>query len=178
MPSACIGAANTLDEARAAYRTDLVQLRNIDGDSLPPAVEQLESVTSGIWIRAEVGTDRLTGSPRQQLMEALAARVLARDDLSAALANVSGAEGMPVVVVVDAERPLASVFDQMTAFDILWIVCADDLSNMAWAALCGPQARLGHTTGTRVEAAAVRNMSIASFVAEYATGDSRLVRVY
>jgi hypothetical protein len=177
IPSACIGGASNLDEARAAYRSDLAELLNLGQRDLPHAVEHLEIAVADVWLRSDIPSNAPSRSQTRRLVETCLAQHDTAERLGFELCPARNIDGMPVVVVVEPRDTLASVFNQMTAFDTLWIVYTADERHLNWLVLCGPEADGIHATSTTAEAAAVSAMPVATFVAQYTSEHNRCIRL-
>jgi hypothetical protein len=177
IPSSCSGGANTLDEARSSYRSDMAGLMGVSRYELPPVIEHLEAVVAGRWVRTRVGAlhrDRISG---RMFLQTLLSSGQAQDDLRAHLDAATAASSAPVVLIVEPEDTLGTVLDQMTPRDALWVTYSESQNVVGWVAIYGPEAdgidNIPHT----FHDAGLRNMPIDAFARAYACADSRTVRV-
>jgi hypothetical protein len=140
VPHGRVGGANTLDDARKSYRSNVTRLLGVSRHELPPVVEHVEAVVAGMWVRTKVGAvHRDPVSDRMFLQTLLSAgppQHALRDHLE--LATSRGAT--PVVVIVEPDDTLDAVLAQMRAEDVLLITHADTQNAVGWVALYGPDA--------------------------------------
>lgn len=167
MPSACIGGASTLDEARNAYLSDVAALLMTPCSKLPRPVEHLEVATSGVWLR-----DTLDSTwPRSQTRRQVEAALLLDDRdgiVPFGLRTTHSAGGMPIIVITDPRDSVASILNQMTTFDALWIVYAAD-GQLHWVALCGPASEEIRLSSVTVSADTIADLAVGTFAAQYST---------
>lgn len=160
VPSGCAGGVNTLAEARASYRTCLSARLHVDRRALPPVVEHIEGLVSGMWVRAKVGAvHRDKSSDRMLLQILLAERVGLRDEVS----RLSSAGAEPVVVLAEPDDALETVLDQMSVRDVLLVAHADDNGSVGWGLLHGPESSAGQGLPRVVEDEGLRATTVASY---------------
>lgn len=134
VPSECAGGANTLSEARAAYRNCLAARLHVDRRALPPVVEHIEGLVCGMWVRTKVGAvHRDKSSDRMLLQILLAEQAGLRDEV----ARLASAGAQPVVVLAEPEHSLETVVDQLSARDVLVVAHSDGNGSVGWGVLYG-----------------------------------------
>ena len=109
IPSSCTGGADTLDEARSSYRTQVARRLNVDRHELPPAIEHLEAVVAGMWVRTKVGAIHRGRDADRMFLQILLSRGQAQDELRAHLDAATAAGEAPVVVIVEPDDTLGTV---------------------------------------------------------------------
>lgn len=177
IPSSCTGGADTLDEARSSYRTQVAGLLNVDRHELPPAIEHLEAVVAGMWVRTKVGAIHRGRDADRMFLQILLSRGQAQDELRAHLDAATAAGDAPVVVIVEPDDTLGTVLDQMTAHDALLVAYSDIQNTVGWIALYGAQADASNHVAHTFENPGLRDMPIDSFTRTHVTANSRAVRV-
>ncbi len=159
--SGCAGGMNTLTEARASYRTCLSVRLHVDRRALPPVVEHIEGLVSGMWVRTKVGAVHRDKSSERMLLQILLAEQTGLRDEVARLSSAGGAE--PVVVLVEPDQILGTLLDQMSARDALLAVHSDDNGSVGWNVLYGTDS-IGAQDVPRVsDDSAFRAMSLSGF---------------
>lgn len=139
IPSSCTGAAETLAEARAAYRSDLSGLLRVGRCELPPVVEHVETKVLGILVREKVGAVHRDLVADRMLLQTLLADGQAQQELRAYLDSASGVGVEPVVVLADPQDTVDSVLEQMTGTDAVVVAHCDPARAVGWAAIYGPE---------------------------------------
>lgn len=158
--SGCAGGTNTLSEARASYRTCLSARLHVDRRALPPVVEHIEGLVSGMWVRTKVGAvHRDKSSDRMLLQILLAEQTGLRDEV----ARLSSAGAEPVVVLVEPDQILATLLDQMSARDALLAVHSDDNGSVGWNVLYGTDSIGAQDVPRVTDDSAFRAMSLSGF---------------
>lgn len=140
IPSSCVGQAETLADARNAYRAELCGLLRIDRRELPPVIEHVEAKVHGMLVRDKVGAVRRDPTGDRMLLQTLLAEGPAQEELRAYLDGVCGEGAEPVVVLAESQDTVGSVLDQMTATDTVVVAYADPARVIGWAAIYGPEA--------------------------------------
>ncbi|MFN8228908.1 MAG: hypothetical protein U0R18_19550 [Mycobacterium sp.] len=138
IPSSCAGAAETLAEARAAYRSDLSGLLRVGRRDLPPVVEHVETKVHGILVREKVGAVHRDVSSDRMLLQTLLAEGQAQQELRAYLDRACDAGVEPVVVLADPQDTVDTVLEQMTATDAVVVAYCDPTRAVGWTAIYGP----------------------------------------
>ncbi|HEX5144359.1 MAG TPA: hypothetical protein VFW21_10870 [Mycobacterium sp.] len=137
IPSECGGAATTLAEARSSYRAQLLDRLHVSKDGLPPVTEHLEAVVRGMWVREEIGTVHRDRYADRMFLQTLLAPGCAQSRLRAHVEQAAQCGAQPVVVLVEADEPIAAVLDQMTAHDAVVVAYSDPEDAVGWAAMYG-----------------------------------------
>jgi hypothetical protein len=176
MPHMRVGGADTLDDARKSYRFTMTRLFDVSRHELPPAVEHLEALVAGTWVRTKVGAvhrDPISGRMfLQTLLSAGPAQHALRDHLQLAASRGP----TPVVVIVEPDDTLDALFAQMRAEDALLVAHADPQDAVGWVALYGPNACGIDDARHIAEHAEVRMMPIEALTRACADADSRALR--
>ncbi|MBB3752106.1 hypothetical protein FHT44_004618 [Mycolicibacterium sp. BK634] len=160
VPSGCAGGANTLAEARAAYRTCLSSRLHVDRRSLPPVVEHIEGLVCGMWVRTKVGAvHRDKSSDRMLLQILLAERAGLRDEV----ARLTTAGVQPVVVLAEPDQLLEAVLDQMSSRDTLLVAHSDGDGSVGWGVLYGSESVGGQAVPPAVDDTAFRVTPVSAF---------------
>ena len=175
IPSSCSGGANTLDEARSSYRSDIARLLGVSRNELPPVIEHLEAVVAGRWVRTKVGAVHRDRSTDRMFLQTLLSPGEAQDQLWAHLDAATAAGAAPIVLIVEPEDTLGTVLDQMTPHDAVWVTCSDSQHVVGWVAIYGPEAN-GIGEVPDMLDSEIRNTPIEVFTRTYATGEPRAVR--
>ncbi len=139
IPSSCAGAAETLAEARAAYRSDLSNLLRVGRRELPPVVEHVETKVHGILVREKVGAVHRDLTADRMLLQTLLADGQAQQELRSYLDSACGAGVEPVVVLADPQDTVDSVLEQMAATDAVVVAYCDPGRAVGWTAFYGPE---------------------------------------
>ena len=140
IPSSCEGTADTMADARTAYRTELAGRLHVGRRELPPVVEHVEAKVDGMLVRDKVGAVRRDAAADRMLLQTLLADGPAQEELRAFLDRACGAGLEPVVVLAEPQDTVDSVLDQMTATDTVVVAYADPAHELGWAAIHGPEA--------------------------------------
>jgi hypothetical protein len=177
IPSWCVGGANTLDEARSSYRSDLARVLGVGEDGLPAVVEHLETSVTGVWVRTGLGVEHHDRVDGRTFVEMLLLQGRAMDGFWTCIHSATTASGAPSVVIVEPHDTLGFVLDQMTAHDALWIVFPEDQENVGWVAIYGPEAEGVDTILHSFDGVQSRDMTIRTFVQIYVTGNIRQLRL-
>lgn len=172
VPSGCAGGANTMTEARGAYRAKLATRLHVDRRALPPVVEHIEGLVCGMWVRTKVGAVHRDKSSDRMLLQILLAE---RTGLRGEVTRLTSAESGPVVVLAEPDHLLGTVLDQMSARDTLLLAHSDDNGSVAWAVLRGSESAGGQGIPHIDDDDGVRQTSMATFTRECA-GIGRVVR--
>jgi hypothetical protein len=178
LPYACSGGANTLDEARKSYRSNMTWLLGVDRHELPPTVEHLESVVAGMWVRTKVGAVHRDPVSDRMFLQTLLSAGPAQDELRVHLDLASSPGASPVVVIVEPDDTLEAVLAQMTAADVLLVAHPDTQHRVGWVAIHGPDADGADDARPIADHAAVPAISIATLTRACADADCRAVRVH
>ncbi|AKK27084.1 hypothetical protein [Mycobacterium sp. EPa45] len=166
LPSGCAGGANTLAEARASYRTCRSARLHVDRRALPPAVEHIEGLVGGMWVRTRVGAvHRDKSSDRMLLQILLAEQAGLRDEV----ARLTSAGAEPVVVLAEPDHVLETLLDQMSVRDALLVAHCDDNGSVGWGVLYGPESSAGQGVPREFDDEALRATTVAAF-AQTCTG--------
>jgi hypothetical protein len=160
VPSECAGGANTLAEARAAYRTCLSARLHVDRRALPPVVEHIEGLISGMWVRTRVGAVHRDKSSDRMLLQILLAEQSGLRDEVTRLAE-TGAE--PIVVLAEPDHVIETLLDQMSARDVLLVAHSDDNGSVGWSVLFGSESVVGHDIPPVANDAELRATPVATF---------------
>ncbi|MCW2685464.1 MAG: hypothetical protein JWR37_354 [Mycobacterium sp.] len=81
MRHARAGGANTLDDARKSYRSNMTKLLDVSRHELPPVVEHLEPVVAGVWVRTRVGAVHRDPVSDRMSLQSLLSAGRAQDEL-------------------------------------------------------------------------------------------------
>ena len=160
VPSGCAGGANTLAEARTAYRTCLSARLHVDRRSLPPVVEHLEGQVCGMWVRTKVGAVHRDKSSDKMLLQILLAE---RSGLREEVARLTSAGAEPVVVLAEPDHVLEAVLDQMSARDTLLVAHSDDDGSVGWGVLYGSESSGGQDVPHAADDIAFRVTPVSAF---------------
>lgn len=140
VPRCRAGVADTLDDARSAYRADLTALLHVERSALPPVVEHVEAVVHGMWVRERVGAVHRDHGADRMLLQAVLAPGVAQDDLRAYVEAATAGGAEPVVLLVEPDEPVGAVLDQMTPHDAVVVAYCDAAAEVGWTAIYGPDA--------------------------------------
>jgi hypothetical protein len=177
IPSSCTGGADTLNEARSSYRSQVAGLLNVDRHELPSVIEHLEAVVAGMWVRTKVGAIHRDRDTDRMFLQILLSRGQAQDELRAHLDSATAAGDAPVVVIVEPDDTLGTVLDQMTAHDALLVAYSDIQNTVGWIAIYGAQADAANHVAHTFEHAGLRDTPIDTFTRTHITANPRAVRV-
>jgi hypothetical protein len=176
MPSACIGSAASLDEARRLYQSDLAALSDAVRIDLPGGVEHLETRAGRHWIRTMLGPAPPVRAAADRLRHLLDVEDESSHNFERHLADISGTREPLVVIVVEGSSPVSDLLNQMTRFDQISVGYVDPNARLDWLVLCGPETTLTPRAARSVEADTVHAMPIAIFARTYgANGPVRLL---
>jgi hypothetical protein len=121
MPHSCVGGGDTIEAARASYHDALAFQLELSGANLPPIREHYEAEAyDGIYVRY-AGGDKVRAAGAKVAASFLRSSTY-DSRLQGVLHSSTTAGGYPVLVVVQPEDSVASVIDQMTDEDSLWLV--------------------------------------------------------
>jgi hypothetical protein len=137
---ACAGRANTLDEARTSYRSDMAELRGAGQRELSSAVEHLEAIVAEMWVRDRIGAMRRDSMGERMFLQTLLSEGPAQCALRAHMERAASRGMRAVVVIVEPDDTVGSVLDQMRADDVLFVAHRDADTIVGWSALFGPEA--------------------------------------
>jgi hypothetical protein len=172
VPSGCAGGANTLAEARAAYRTCLSARLHVDRRALPPVVEHIEGLVSGMWVRTRVGAVHRDKSSDRMLLQILLAE---QSGLREEVARLTDAGAEPVVVLAEPDHAMETLLDQMSLRDALVVAHSDDNGSVGWGVLCGSDSVGGQGVPSLADDAHLRTTPVAAFT-QACTGVGRVVQ--
>jgi hypothetical protein len=141
IPSACTGAADTLSEARSAYRSELAAVLDVQRSELPPVVEHVEAVVGGMWVRTRIGAVYRDFRADRMLLQTLLAQGPAQEEVRAHVDAAACLGAEPVVVLVERDDTVGTVLDQMTPRDAVVVTYSDEVDDVGWAAIYGPEAQ-------------------------------------
>lgn len=172
IPSACTGSAEDLGAARSSYRSDLLELLQVDRQDLPPVVEHLEAVVDGTWVRTRVGAVHRDHCADRMFLQTLLASGSAQDAVRAevALATERGLE--PVVVIVEPSDTVGSVLDQMAPRDTFVVAYSDVEATVGWTVICGPEVE-GRQDIQAPPGTELHDMPVWNFVRRYGAASDR-----
>ncbi len=139
VPSGCTGGANTMAEARASYRACLSARLHVDRRALPAAVEHLEGLVCGMWVRTKVGAVHRDQSSDRMLLQTLLSPGDAQRALRDDVAGLTDKGAQPIVVLAEPDQPVESLVDQMAPRDTLVVAHSDGQGGVAWTTLHGPE---------------------------------------
>jgi hypothetical protein len=177
MPHACTGGADTLDEARNCYRSNMTALLGISRRELPSVVEHVECVFAGIWVRDRVGAVHRDTVNDRMFVQTLLSAGPRQDDLRAYLERATNAGAKLVVVLVDPDDTLGVVLNQMRAEDALLVVHSDPQDVLGWVAIYGPDACGADDAVNVDDYQALRTAPIVSLTRAYGVADRRAIRL-
>ena len=140
LPHACTGGANTLDDARRSYRSEMASLLGVGRHELPPVAEHLEAVVAGMWVRAKVGALHRDPRSDRMFLQTVLSEGHDQEELRAHYENAVRTGARAVLVIVEPDDTIGSVLDQMTADDALLVVHSDARTVLGWVTLYGPDA--------------------------------------
>jgi hypothetical protein len=172
VPSGCAGGANTLGEARAAYRTCLSARLHVDRRALPPVVEHIEGLVSGMWVRTRIGAVHRDKSSDRMLLQILLAEQSGLRDEVTRLTEF-GAE--PIVVLAEPDHVIETLLDQMSQRDALVVAHSDDNGSVGWGVLFGSESVVGQDVPHVSDDADLRATPVAAFT-QACAGVGRVVR--
>ena len=141
VPRCRTGAADTLGDARSAYRADLTALLRVERSALPPVIEHVEAVVHGMWVRERVGAVHRDHGADRMLLQAVLAPGVAQEDLRSYVKAATACGAEPVVLLVEPDEPVGAVLDQMTPHDAVVVAYCDPAAEVGWTAIYGPDAR-------------------------------------
>ncbi|BBY66089.1 hypothetical protein [Mycolicibacterium helvum] len=136
VPSGCAGGANTLAEARAAYRMCLSARLHVDRRALPPVVEHIEGLVRGMWVRTRVGAVHRDKSSDRMLLQILLAE---QSGLREEVTRLAGTGAEPIVVLAEPDHAIETLLDQMSGRDVLVVAHSDDNGSVGWGVLFGSE---------------------------------------
>jgi hypothetical protein len=177
-PHARTGGANTLDDARKSYRSDMTKLLDVSRHELPPRVEHLEAVVAGMWVRTKVGAVHRDPVSGRMLLQTLLSAGPAQDELRDHLQPAARRGTTPVVVIVEPDETLEAVLAQMSAEDALLVAHGDTQDVVGWVALYGPDVDGVDDARPIADHTAVPTIPIEALTRACADADSRAVRVH
>jgi hypothetical protein len=172
VPSGCAGGANTLAEARAAYRTYLSARLHVDRRALPAVVEHIEGLVSGMWVRTRVGAVHRDKSSDRMLLQILLAE---QSGLREEVARLTEAGAEPVVVLAEPDHAMESLLDQMSVRDTLVVAHSDDNGSVGWGVLYGSDSVGGQGVPHVHDDARLRSTPVATFT-QTCSGVGRVVQ--
>ena len=140
VPRSRAGAADTLDDARSAYRADLTELLHVERSALPHVIEHVEAEVQGMWVRERVGAVHRDHGADRMLLQAVLAPGVAQDDLRTYVKEAIAGGAEPVVLLVEPDEPVGTVLDQMTPQDAVVVAYCDPAAEVGWTAIYGPGA--------------------------------------
>jgi hypothetical protein len=140
VPRRRAGAADTLDDARSAYRADLTELLHVERSALPHVIEHVEAEVQGMWVRERVGAVHRDHGADRMLLQAVLAPGVAQDDLRTYVKEAIAGGAEPVVLLVEPDEPVGTVLDQMTPQDAVVVAYCDPAAEVGWTAIYGPGA--------------------------------------
>ncbi len=178
IPHARTGGANTLDDARKSYRSNMTNLLHVSRHELPPVVEHLEAVIAGMWVRTKVGAVHRDPVSDRMFLQTLLSAGRAQDELRQHLQLATRRGTTPVVVIVAPDETLEAVLAQMSAEDAFLVAHADTQDVVGWAALYGPDVDAVDDARDFADHTAVPTIPIATLTRACADADFRAMRVH
>ena len=160
VPHACAGGADTLQEARKSYRSDMTELLGVSQRELPPVVEHLEAAVAGMWVRDKIGAVRRDAAGDRMLLQTLLSEGPVQVALGNDMERAASRGARVVVVIVEPDDTVGVVLDQMRAQDVLFVVHSDAEHIARWVAMYGPGANGGDETVRLADNGRLRAMSI------------------
>lgn len=140
MPSLCAGQADTLEQARLSYRSDLSVLLNVGRRELPPVIEHVETVVHGMWVREKVGAVHRDHRADRMFLQTLLACGAAQRELREYVGKAAQDGASPVVVLAEPRDAVGSVLDQLAPASIVVVAYCDSVHDVGWTAIYGPDA--------------------------------------
>jgi hypothetical protein len=177
LPHGCTGGADTLDEARKAYRATLTGLLDAGRRELPTVVEHLEALIGDMWVRTQVGAVHRDAVSDRMLVQTLLAAGPAPDAMRVDLQHATRAGARPIVVIVEPHDAVASVLDQMRDEDTVLVVHSDVQNVLEWVVIHGSDAPCAEDTPRIATHADLGTMPISVLTTGDATGNPRVVRL-
>jgi hypothetical protein len=177
-PLGCTGGANSLDDARKSYRSNMIRRSGLSRHQLPPMVEHLEAVVAGMWVRTKVGAVHRDPVGGRMFLQTLLAAGPAQDELRDHLQLATRRGTAPVVVIVEPDETLEAVLAQMSDEDALLVAHADTPDVVGWVALYGPNVDGVDDAQPVSDHAAVPTIPIVALTRACADGDCRVLRVH
>lgn len=136
MPASAVGGGETLAAARQNYREALAFHEDVAQDTLPEMQEHTErELVPGVWVR--VARDEHLGD-RESAFPTLALLLKADMTLVQDLQEYPTAGGEAVVLASYPDDRLASIREEMTPYDTVWIATVATDSSSASAILWIP----------------------------------------
>ena len=176
--SSCTGSADTLAQARSRYRAELSSVLQVERRQLPPVVEHVQTVVHGMWVRERIGSVHRDHAADRMFLQTLLAPGDAQAEIRAYVGETSTAGVEPVIVLADADDPVATVLDQMTAQDAVIVTYPDASAGVGWAAIHGSQVDGADEIPPVPADPAIREMTLQTFAQNViAQGHRRAVRV-
>jgi hypothetical protein len=137
-PVSVLGGADTLAEAKAAYREALAFALECQLDELPQIAEHTErELLPNVWLRMAQDQHQ---TDRQGAFDVLRDLLTAQPEIIDLLAAQPAASGNAIIVASRSDDLIASVQEQMTAYDALWIafrVNIEGAPEVWWTPLAG-----------------------------------------
>jgi hypothetical protein len=176
-PHGCTGGAETLDEARKLYRSNMIQLLGTSGHELPHKVEHFEAIVAGMWVRDRIGAVHRDPIDDRMFLQRLLEAGPDQDRMRAHVRELARRGCNPVVVLTEPGESMGTLFDQMRVSDVLVVVHPDSRCLLGWVTLFGGHAVSAEAAATVLHLPDARMMPIASLTGRYSDGDARAVRV-
>jgi hypothetical protein len=177
MPTSCVGAGDTMPQARASYHAALADMLGVDEAHLPEIVEHVEvPVIDDIWVRTVL--DERGGRERNRgylLLQDVLPRL---DDVTLKEFHAATTStGAPVIVLVLPDDPMSLVIDQMSLFDALWMAFPT-WEGLSWATVYRAMADgVQASADGPLDADRVRDMSVRDFVEDFVRPNTGAVEV-
>ena len=177
LPHACSGVANTLNDARTSYRSDMTSLLAISPRELPPVVEHLEAVVAGMWVRAKVGAVHRDPHSDRMFLQTLLSDGHGPKELRGHLEDLTSRGASPVLVIVEPDETVGALLDQMRAEDALLVVHSDPRTVLGWVTVFGPDATGSGDAFDLADHTGLRRLPINDVTRAYAGAGLRDVRL-
>lgn len=177
LPHACSGVANTLNDARASYRSDMTRLLAVTHHDLPPVVEHLEAVVAGMWVRAKVGSVHRDPHSDRMFLQTLLSDGHGQKELRVHLQDLTSRGANPVLVIVEPDETVGALLDQMRDEDALLVAHSDPRTVLGWVTVFGPDATGAGDAFDLAEGTGLRRLPINDLTRAYAGAGLRDVRL-
>jgi len=137
-PVSVLGGGDTLADAKAAYREALAFALECSLAELPPIAEHTErELLPDVWVRMALDQHVMD---RQAAYDVLSELLEAQPEVVDTLAAQPAASGDAIIVASRANDLIASVQEQMTSYDAVWIASRLDDYSVSWVPLAGGDA--------------------------------------
>ena len=137
-PVSVLGGGDTLAAAKTAYREALAFALECSLAELPPIAEHTErELLPDVWVRMALDQHVMD---RQAAYDVLSELLEAQPEVVDTLAAQPAASGDAIIVASRANDLIASVQEQMTSYDAVWIASRLDDYSVSWVPLAGGDA--------------------------------------